>query len=103
MSDDMATGMIISAIVIVIAVGVACRREIARWLQTKRRKATADYAALAAWPTQSQILPCESWVGKTIEEIIAPPLYVREAEQIAAQRWVILEMSPRTEEGCDDL
>lgn len=95
--NDLATGMTTTGIVIVMAIGAAMRKDVARWLRSKRRKATTDYAALATWPTQSQILPCESWIGR---EITAPVIV--EAEQIAAIAWNGWEMSPANEEGCDD-
>lgn len=94
--NDIATGMITTSIVIVMAVGAALRKDIVGWLRAKRRKVTTDYAALSAWPTQSQILPCESWVGR---EIAAP--VIAEAEGIAEKAWLAWKPE-QVEESSDD-
>lgn len=98
---DWLAGTLITIAMVPLAFGINHGKSIVKSLWAKRRKTTTDYAALAAWPTCGTILPCQSWVGREIEATM-PPLYLREAEHVAAMRWDILEMSPRTEEITDD-
>lgn len=100
--NDWLAGLLIIGSWVLLAIGFAYGKDAAKLAWTamrKQRNASPGYATLNAWP--STILPCQSWLGREIEEATLPQ-YVREAEKVAAQRWAILEMSPIAEEGSDE-
>lgn len=95
---DLAAAMVITGITIFLALAVYFVFEVITMITSKRGK-PRRIDLLAVWP--STILPYQSWIGRQIEEAI-PPLHIAQAEQIAARRWEILEMSPASEESDDD-
>jgi hypothetical protein len=96
--SDFAVAMIIVAISIVLALVVYFVIEVCAMIAAKSKPRRVD-PIVVAWPT---ILPCQSMIDRQIEEA-TPPLHIAQAEQVAALRWKILEMSPISEEGSDDL
>jgi len=96
---DWLAGTLITIAMVPLAFGISHGKAIIKSAWAKRRKATTDYASLSAWPTCGTILPCQSWLGKAIEETTLP-LHVREAEHIAARAWYT--WPAKLAEGGDD-
>jgi hypothetical protein len=96
--SDLCASLIITGTVVLAALGVRHIVEVVTVrLTEKHGKAEPVCVPLHAWP--STILPCQSWVGRQIEE--ATPLHVVQAERIAEMAWYAWQASP-VEEGNDD-